>query len=219
MVDTVRTQSELLSLFADNNTGDISAQDARDFIVSVHPDGGNQFSQTDADALYSLLGHTHTEADITDLGAYLENIVEDTTPQLGGTLDANGNPISMADQEIQRPVIDDYGIVSSSPASASGALTLDFENGNAFEVTLTEDITSITLSNPPASGTYGEMIVKFVQDATGSWTVGGWPAAVKWPTGAAPTITTTATTGTDIIVLRTWDAGTTYFGDFSQDYS
>lgn len=67
--------------------------------------------------------HTHTESDITDLGAYLtdapsngsqyvrkdgawavlagggggiSNIVEDTTPQLGGNLDMNGNKISGA---------------------------------------------------------------------------------------------------------------------------
>jgi len=36
------------------------------------------------------------EADISDLGSYLENIVEDTTPQLGGNLDINGNLIQDA---------------------------------------------------------------------------------------------------------------------------
>lgn len=38
--------------------------------------------------------HTHTEADITDLGSYLENVVEDTSPQLGGNLDAQSNDIT-----------------------------------------------------------------------------------------------------------------------------
>lgn len=37
--------------------------------------------------------HTHTESDITDLRSYLENIVEDTSPQLGDALDANQNRI------------------------------------------------------------------------------------------------------------------------------
>lgn len=120
---------------------------------------------------------------------------------------------------LQDAVIKDYGITSTSPSSSAGAITFDLANGNAFQVTLTENITGITLSNPPASGTYGECIIKFVQNATGSWTVGGWPAAVKWPGGTAPTITTTATTGTDIVTLKTWDGGTTWFGDFSQDYS
>lgn len=36
-----------------------------------------------------------TESQVSDLGAYIESLVEDTTPQLGGTLDANGNDIDM----------------------------------------------------------------------------------------------------------------------------
>lgn len=36
---------------------------------------------------------TIVEADISDLGAYLLNVVEDTTPQLGGPLDVNGQKI------------------------------------------------------------------------------------------------------------------------------
>lgn len=34
-----------------------------------------------------------TESNITDLQSYLVNLVEDTTPQLGGSLDVNGNKI------------------------------------------------------------------------------------------------------------------------------
>lgn len=37
---------------------------------------------------------TITESNISDLGSYLENVVEDTTPQLGGNLDLNGNDIT-----------------------------------------------------------------------------------------------------------------------------
>lgn len=40
--------------------------------------------------------HALVESDITDLGSYLENIVEDTTPQLGGNLDANSKDITGA---------------------------------------------------------------------------------------------------------------------------
>lgn len=128
-------------------------------------------------------------------------------------------PRDFEDNLLQRPDIQDYGITSTTPSISSGAITFDFANGNAFEVLLTENITIITLSNPPASGIYGEIIIKFVQDGTGSRTVAGWPATVNWPGGTAPVITTDLTTGTDVIVLKTWDAGTDYFGDFSQDYS
>lgn len=36
MADTIRDRAAILALFADNTSGDISAQDARDMIVSVH---------------------------------------------------------------------------------------------------------------------------------------------------------------------------------------
>jgi len=36
------------------------------------------------------------EGDISDFGTYLEDIIEDTTPQLGGSLDVNGNSIVSA---------------------------------------------------------------------------------------------------------------------------
>ena len=112
-----------------------------------------------------------------------------------------------------------YSIDNTVVSISSGAITIDYDVGNAYEISLTENITSITISNWPTSGDYGEIIMKFKQDATGSRTVSGWPAAVKWPGGTAPTITATATTGTDIVVLKTWDAGTTIYGDYSQDYS
>ena len=35
MADTIRTVTEVLALFADNTTGGISAQDLRDFVVSI----------------------------------------------------------------------------------------------------------------------------------------------------------------------------------------
>jgi hypothetical protein len=111
-----------------------------------------------------------------------------------------------------------YAEESSSPSSATNAITFDIANGAAFETTLTENITSITISNPPTTGNHAIVTIKFIQDATGSWTVSGWPASAKWPGGTAPTITTTLSTGTDIIILETWDAGTTWYGRFFQDY-
>lgn len=108
---------------------------------------------------------------------------------------------------------------TATVSSSSGTLTLDLAQTKAFEITLTENITTVALLNPVPSGTFGEYVIKFVQDGTGSRTVTGWPAAVKWPGGTAPTITTTATTGTDTIRLRTWDGGTTWFGTFDQNFS
>ena len=127
--------------------------------------------------------------------------------------------LRMNGEEVQYPRLTGYRLTSSTPTSSSGAITFNLATSNAFQVTLTENITGITIIGAPSSGTFGECIIKFVQDGTGSRTVAGWPASVQWATGSAPTITTTATTGTDIITLKTWNAGTTWYGDYSQDYS
>jgi hypothetical protein len=42
---------------------------------------------------------TITESNISDLGSYLENVVEDTTPQLGGDLSTNGNDVNFGDND------------------------------------------------------------------------------------------------------------------------
>lgn len=137
------------------------------------------------------------------------------TMQLQGafTLDCNERPV-------QNAVITNYSLPVETGAISSGVCTIDLDDGNAVEVSLTENITSWTVNNQPSSGYY-EILIKFIQDATGSRTVAwaGEFSSVDWPGGTAPTITTTATTGTDIISLKTWDAGTTWYGDFSQDYS
>ena len=169
-------------------------------LVSIEDSAGN-------------LAATDVEAAIAEMYTdFLKNLVEDTTPQLGGTLACDDNIV-------QRPVLEDIGYTHNTVAISSGAVTFDLTTGNSFDVSLTENITSITISNPPATGTKGIFEVTFVQDATGSRTVTGWPASVEWPSGTAPTITTTATTGTDDVTLRTHDGGTTWRGNFSQDYS
>ena len=122
------------------------------------------------------------------------------------------------DQIVSRPELKDYAVTHNNVSSSSGAVTFDCETGNSFDITLTEDVTSITLSNPPASGNYGEIVIEFVQDGTGGRTVSGWPASVKWPGGTAPTITSDAN-AVDKVVLSTRDGGTTWLGDYSQDYS
>lgn len=72
-------------------------------------------------------------------------------------------------------------------ASSAGALTLNFNsNGNNKRVVLSEAISAITLSNPADGGMYN---IKFKQ-AAGLYGITGWPSAVKWPDGVAPTAPT-----------------------------
>lgn len=85
-------------------------------------------------------------------------------------------------------------------SSSSGSVTFDFAAGNILEITLTENVTGITLSNMTANGIYEIWIT---QHASSAKTVSGWSGVDEWHTGdgSAPSVTTT-TGGTTIIQLR-----------------
>ena len=125
--------------------------------------------------------------------------------------------IQISDQEIRRALLLDYAIVHSSLTQSSSTVDLDLTTANSFSFTLTENAT-ITISNPPATGRYGQFVVKIIQDASsGAFTV-TWPSSVLWPGGSAPTITT-SNGAIDEVTLRTIDAGTEWRGSFSQAFS
>lgn len=107
------------------------------------------------------------------------------------------------------------GSTESAPTvSTAGALTLDFDASNYFEVTVDTSISSITINN---TGKPGTRVIKFTQDTGGGNTIGGWPTAVNWPGGTAPVLTTTAS-AVDIVTILVDSAGN-MFGVFSQDFS
>lgn len=72
-------------------------------------------------------------------------------------------------------------------ANTGTAYTIDLVNGSVQILTLTGNV---TYTFPTATAGRSFLLIE-KQDATGSRTV-TWPAAVKWPSGTAPTITSTA---------------------------
>ena len=122
----------------------------------------------------------------------------------------DGIPIHMQDQLLTRPQLKDFSETSTTPVISSGSLTLDLETGNVFEVTLTEDVTSLILANPPAAGSAGSATMILKQDATGGRTL-AWPGSVRWAGGVAP-IVTSAANAIDICAIVTRDGGATWFG-------
>ncbi len=129
----------------------------------------------------------------------------------GGTVTPTAG-IPWADFKLQRPLMVDYAFKVTSPSSAAGTLVLDMVNGNYFDVTLDEDVTTLTLSNPPASGRGGSIIFIARQDGTGTWDI-TWPVNVIWErfSGLSPDQTTTAN-AVDIYWLLTIDGGVSWFG-------
>ena len=129
------------------------------------------------------------EADISDLGTYIESIVEDTTPQSGGEHDFQAHSAGFTLQE----------------ATGDGATTIDWKLGLKFEFTFGAFNEVFTFTAPSKSC---NLLLVLIQDGTGSRTV-TWPATVKWPAGIAPTLTTDAN-GIDIVTFF-WN-GTNYHG-------
>lgn len=125
------------------------------------------------------------------------------------TIRVSSRRVDMGDNVLAQAELKDYA-ESQVSANSSTTYTVNLTNGNTFLVTMTGNCT-FTFSNPPASGKTGSFTLVLVQDGTGSRTA-TWPAAVKWAAGTAPTLTTTATTGTDVLAFITFNGGTTWYG-------
>jgi len=126
----------------------------------------------------------------------LTDLVSDTSPQLGGELDAGTHSIGFTLQT----------------ATGDGATTIDWKLGNKFKFTFGAANETFTFTAPtkPCS-----LTLILVQDGTGS-RLATFPATVKWAGGTAPTLTTTA--GAIDIVSLLYD-GTSYFGSAALAFS
>jgi hypothetical protein len=111
---------------------------------------------------------------------------------------------NMADFILSRSKLKDTGEIFTTPSSSSGVLTLDYSTGNHFNVTLTENVTSILWTNCAPSGCLTYSTVRFNQNGTGGYTV-AWPSLIK---NTTPTVTATASRS-DAFALFSWDSGTT----------
>jgi hypothetical protein len=122
-----------------------------------------------------------------------------------------GGNVFFSNTIVDSPTMKGYKEFANT-ASVTGATTLDLSTTNIYNLTLTGNIT-VTLSNPPASGTLYSVMMIVKQDGTGSRTI-TWPASVKWPNASAPTLSTAAN-AVDVLNFFTVDGGTTYYGSLS----
>ena len=91
--------------------------------------------------------------------------------------------------------------------TASSPITIDTQY-SLTQLTLTGSISSMSFSNIQADGIVHMWTIVTVGNAT-AYTI-TWPAAVKWPGGTAPTVTTT-NTKRDIYQFVTYDGGTNIY--------
>lgn len=121
------------------------------------------------------VGHTHLTAEVTDLL---------TTPRSYSAVQA-------------------YTSVPLAIDSETGAVVWNMTTAPVAELTLTRDVTSVTITNP-VPGT--SPVLRVEQGA--AWTV-AWPAAIKWPGGTAHEVSGEAG-AVDIIQFDVATGGTLY---------
>ena len=124
----------------------------------------------------------------------ISNVVEDTTPQLGGDLDCQGNTI-------QNPVLEDYAETVYSLGSTDTP-TITVSNGNVQSVTITSGLTLPAFSDAAT----GQSVTLLV---SGSGTASG-TANHKFAGGA--------TTLTTLSVVSIFYDGTNYFTSIATDF-
>jgi len=106
------------------------------------------------------------------------------------------------------PTITGLRETKTSPTISAGTLSLNCSTGNIFHVALNANITTLSFTNVPTTGTAYGLTLALTADGTARTVT--WGASVKWPGGTAPTLTST-NAKVDIFVLTTWDGGTTWY--------
>ena len=101
--------------------------------------------------------------------------------------------------------ISNYTLTKVSLANVSATTTLDLASANYFSA-LVSGSSTFAFANAPANTLAAGLILELTNG--GNFTV-TWPSYVKWPFGAAPTLTTG---GTDLLVFITDDNGTNWRG-------
>lgn len=133
-------------------------------------------------------------ASTTDLTSQARNLLDDTTAAAQrATVGAAANILGGAEAKANAP-------------ATTGSVTLDLSTASVFQVTPTGNITSLTLSNPPAAGTACTVTFIVNQGAT--------PRTIATPSGgvflgaASPTQVANKTC---VFTYLTVDGGTTWY--------
>ena len=95
--------------------------------------------------------------------------------------------------------------------NSTNAMTVNLATGNFFTIDLQNNnatVSSMTFSNPAASGSVSAWTIKWIQGSTARALT--YPAAVKWG-GGVDHVMSTANDAVDIVSMFTIDGGTTIY--------
>ena len=151
----------------------------------------------------SVGGNVSVSGNISALNGFVT--IGNTTVGLGNTTASVGNVT------VANTTVTNYTETVVAIGNSGTSQTLSLTNGTVQTVTMTGNCT-FTMPTATAGKSF---ILICTQDATGSRTAVF--TSVKWPSGTAPTLTTTATTGVDIITFVA--NGTSWFGTYAQAFA
>ena len=127
------------------------------------------------------------------------------TPANGSGAGVINGEQNYQDNILKRATIIDYSLSHNSLNNVSGGTTVNLELGNYASATAVGAVTW-TFANPPTGARAGSLILELTNG--GAYTQ-YWPASVRWPSGSAPTLTSS---GVDVLVFITDDAGSNWRG-------
>ena len=132
-------------------------------------------------------------------------VTEDGTQTLTNKTISMGGTLSMNDQVINRPILEDYAIQGNAIGNIATTATFSMAVGNYFTATATADV-DLEFTNAPPTGEFGGLVLELTNG--GAYVV-GYPNTVNWPAGTAPTLTAA---GVDLLAFTTDDSGTSWSG-------
>jgi hypothetical protein len=165
----------------------------------------------------SQLSWTEVDNNFTNLNTdKLEHVVQDTTPQLGGSLDVNGNSIvSVSNANINitpngtgQTVLKniEYNEFIHSLGTTSGTVAPNVANGNVQTITLNGNLTLNAFTSPVA----GQSLTLIVNTGGTSRTL----TSSMLFAGGEKTLSTTNTTD----IISVFYDGTNYWASLSKDF-
>jgi hypothetical protein len=166
MADTIRDQPQILALFADNTTGDISPQDLRDFVVSSMGVYGGMAVQDGAPVTQAGITSTPSKATFWNVDLPSDGVVADSTTDDDLTIPTNGG----GDYEVSFDI---------SFATATGASTLfearlrinGAENGDGCHRTISSTAIGTTNFSTIVTLAAGDVLTIYVENSSGTNTL------------------------------------------------
>jgi len=185
-------------------------------IAAVTTGGGGVVTTADATGNLNLLSGTTTVLSIASTGATVAGTLNYGGVTLTNAVTGTGKMVLDTTPTIATPVLTNPTVTAyleTAPAivNSSTTQTIALASGTVLSYTLTGNC---TFTMPTAtSGT--SFIVRLIQDGTGSRTATF--TSVKWPGGTAPVITTTASTGVDVLSFVC--VASVWYGTYAQAFA